>query len=204
MIRRVLGFAEDDFVIGMSAVLRREKNHLQLVEAIAELRRRGIPARALLIGDGEMRAAIESSARRLGISAEVSITGFLQDVRPLVGACDAVVLCSTAVETFSLAALEAMALSRPVVHSELGGAAEMIRPGINGFLFPVGDTVALVERLVKLADRRLCERMGMQARQDVEARFSERAMVERYEATFLELATTRSNHENLRKPAGAH
>jgi glycosyltransferase involved in cell wall biosynthesis len=203
-IRRVLGFAEDDFVVGMSAVLRPEKNHLQLVHAIARLRRRGIPARALLIGDGETRPAIEARARRLGIAAEVTITGFQQDVRPLVGACDAVALCSTAVETFSLAALEAMALARPVVHSDVGGAAEMIRPGRNGFLFPVGDTAALVERLAALADRGACRRMGARAREAVESRFSERAMVERYEKTFLELATIRSKHENLRKPAGAH
>lgn len=203
-IRGVLGFAEDDFVVGMSAVLRKEKNHQQLVHAIARLRRRGIPARALLIGDGEMRPAIEARARSLGVAGEVSITGFQQDVRPLVGACDAVALCSTAVETFSLAALEAMALGRPVVHSDVGGAAEMIRPGRNGFLFPVNDTAALVERLAALAERGACQRMGARAREAVEARFSERAMVERYEKTFLELATTRSKHESIRKPAGAH
>jgi glycosyltransferase involved in cell wall biosynthesis len=203
-IRRVLGFAEEDFVVGMSAVLRSEKNHLQLVHAIARLRRRGIPARALLIGDGEMRAAVEARAKRLGVATEVTITGFQQDVRPLVGACDAVALCSTAVETFSLAALEAMALGRPVVHADVGGAAEMIRPGRNGFLFAVGDTAALVERLAALADRGACRRMGARAREAVEARFSERAMVERYEKTLLELAITRSKHANLRKPAGAH
>jgi glycosyltransferase involved in cell wall biosynthesis len=203
-IRRVLGFAEGDFVVGMSAVLRQEKNHLQLVHAVARLRRRGIPARALLIGDGEMRPAIEARARRLGIGAELTITGFQQDVRPLVGACDTVALCSTAVETFSLAALEAMALARPVVHSDVGGAAEMIRPGRNGYLFPVGDTAALVERLAALADRGACERMGARARETVESRFSERAMVERYEKTLLELASIRRKHENLRKPAGAH
>lgn len=203
-LRRVLGFAESDFVVGMSAVLRQEKNHLQLVHAVARLRRRGIPARALLIGDGEMRPAIEARARSLGIVPEVTITGFQQDVRSLVGACDAVALCSTAVETFSLAALEAMALARPVVHSDVGGAAEMIRPGRNGFLFPVGDTAALVERLAALADRGACERMGARARESAESRFSERAMVERYEKTLLELATIRRKHENLRKPAGAH
>jgi glycosyltransferase involved in cell wall biosynthesis len=203
-IRRVLGFADADFVIGMSAVLRAEKNPLQLVQAVARLRRRGIPARALLIGDGEMRGAVEARARRLGIADEVRITGLQQDVRPLVGACDAMALCSTAVETFSLAALEAMALARPVVHSQVGGAAEMIRPGWDGYLFPCHDTDALVERLTALADRSACRRMGSRARETVEARFSERVMVERYEKTLMDLATTRSKHANERKAAGAH
>jgi glycosyltransferase involved in cell wall biosynthesis len=203
-VRRALGFAEGDLVIALSAVLRREKNPLQLVDAVAALRRRAIPAHALLVGDGPLRGAVEARARKLGIADQVVITGLQQDVRPMVGAADAAVLCSTAVETFSLAALEAMALGRPVVHAELGGAAEMIRSGADGWLFPAGDTAALVERLAALADPELRRRMGRSARERVEARFAEGAMVDRYEAALSELATTRSKHGNLRKPAGAH
>src|SRR5207248_3830085 len=92
-----------DFVIGLSAVLRPEKNPLQLVEAIASLRRRGIPARALVIGDGEMRGELEARARRLGVAGDVAITGLQREVRPFVAACDAAVLCSRT-EAFSLAA----------------------------------------------------------------------------------------------------
>ena len=203
-LRKILGFAETDLVVGMSAVLRPEKNHLQLVEAIGLLRRRGIPARALLIGDGEMRAAIEARAAALGLKEHVLITGLQQDVRPLVAACDAIALCSTSVETFSLAALEAMALARPVVHADIGGAAEMIRDGRDGFLFSVGDTRGLTEALAALADPQLRKRMGALARASVEERFSERAMIERYEIRLQELAIGRSKRGQLRKPAGAH
>jgi glycosyltransferase involved in cell wall biosynthesis len=203
-MRRALGFEEGDLVIALSAVLRREKNPLQLVEAVAALRRRGIPARALFVGDGPLRAALEARARRLALTEHVVITGLQQDVRPMLGAADATVLCSTAVETFSLAALEAMALGKPVVHAELGGAAEMIRPGVHGWLFPPGDTPALVERLAALADPAERLRMGGAARAQVEARFAEGTMVERYEATLSELAISRRKDGNLRKPAGAH
>src|SRR5439155_17634501 len=68
-----------------------------------------------------------------------------------------------------------------------GGAAEMIAPGQNGFLFPVGDTPALVDRLATLADRAVSRRMGHAARATVEARFSEQEMVDRYERLLLEL-----------------
>src|SRR6185295_3251425 len=112
-LRSVLGFSKDDLVIGLSAVLRPEKNPVQLVEAVAMLRRRGIPARALLIGDGEMRPAVEAAARRLGIADGVSITGLVQDVRPFLAACDVLALTSHT-EAFSLAAIEAMALGLPV------------------------------------------------------------------------------------------
>ena len=204
LARQSLGYADDEMVIGMSAVLRPEKNPVQLVEALARLRGRGVRARVLFVGDGPMRPALEERAKALGLSGQVRIAGFQQDVRPLVGACDVVALCSTAIETFSLAALEAMALGRPVVHSCVGGAAEMVRPGRNGYLFPVGDTEALAGRLAALADRGTRERMGARARETVESRFTERAMVDRYERTLTQLATTWSRHANLRKPAGAH
>jgi len=202
-VRRALGFEESDYVVGMSAVLRPEKNHVALVRAVAELRRRGIPARALMIGDGETRPAVEALARRLGLAERVSIIGLQQDVRPFLAASDVVALPSLT-ETFSLAALEAMALERPVVHARVGGAAEMIRHGHDGFLFPVGDRAALVEHLAALAQGGLRRDMGARARQTVETRFSERVMVDRYEATLSELATPRRKDGNLRKPAGAH
>jgi len=203
-LRRALGYEEHDFVVGMSAVLRAEKNHLQMVDAIAMLRRRGIPARALLIGDGPMRGAVEARARAAGIAEQVVITGLQQDVRPLLAACDVAALCSTAVETFSLAALEAMALARPVVHAEIGGAAEMIRPWREGLLFPVGDTRSLADCLAALTEASLRARMGAQARETVEALFSERAMLDRYEAVLIELASTRSQREQIRRSAAAH
>jgi glycosyltransferase involved in cell wall biosynthesis len=201
-MRRVLGLADTDYMVGMCAVFRPEKNHLQLVEALARLRGRGIAARALLIGDGPMRPAIEARARSLGV--DIVITGLQGDVRPFLAASDALALCSTSVETFSLAALEAMALGRPVVLSDIGGAADMVRPGREGFLFPAGDTLALVERLAALADADLRCRIGASARETVEARFSERAMVDSYERLLQELALTRRQRENLRRSATAH
>lgn len=185
-LRRALGFSATDFVIGISAWLRPEKNHVQLVDAVAVLRNKGIPARALLIGEGEMRGAVEARARALGVGGKVTITGFQSDVRPFIGACDAVALCSLT-ETFSLAAIEAMALRRPVVHSDVGGAAEMIVPGENGFIFPVGDTRAFVDRLAILANPAVARRMGGKARALVESRFSEKTMVDRYERMLLDL-----------------
>jgi glycosyltransferase involved in cell wall biosynthesis len=193
-VRDALGFGDADFVIGLSAVLRPEKNHVQLVDAVAALRGRGIPARALLIGDGEMRGAIQARARAQGVERDVVITGFTQDVRPYIEASDAMTLCSIT-EALSMAVIEAMALNKPVVHSDVGGAAEMIVPGENGFLFPVGDTPAYAAKLALLADGALARRMGTHARQAVLRRFSEQAMIERYEQLLLELCAA--------SPAGA-
>lgn len=190
LLRGALGLRDTDYVIGISALLRPEKNHLQLVDAVAALRNMGIPARALVIGDGEMRGAIEARARELKLESDIVIAGFQKDVRPYIAACDAMALCSIT-EAFSLAAIEAMACGRPLVHSDVGGAAEMIVPGRNGFLFPVGDTRAFVDKLAVLANRAVSRRMGSHAREAVEARFSEKAMVDRYEKLLLELCRIR-------------
>lgn len=185
-VRTACGFEAADYVIGISAGLRPEKNHTQLVDAVARLRASGIPARALLIGDGETRGVIEARARSLGIAEHVRILGFRPDVRPYVLACDTAVLCSVT-EALSLAAIEAMALGKPIVHADVGGAAELITPGTNGHLFPVNDTDALVARLALLVDRPLRERMGREARATVERSFAEATMIDRYEALLLEL-----------------
>ncbi len=185
-VRRELGFADSDYVVGITAALRPEKNHNQLVEAIARLRVQGLQARALLIGDGAMRARIEAHSRRLGVADHVKITGFELDVRPYVLACDTMVLCSVS-EALSLAAIEAMALGKPVVHSDVGGAGELIHSGVNGFLFRVNDTDGFVRSLALLADRSLRERIGARARATVEQSFAEDSMVDRYEQLFREL-----------------
>jgi glycosyltransferase involved in cell wall biosynthesis len=185
-VRHALGFRDTDYVIGIAALLRPEKNHVQLVDALGALRNMGIPARVLMVGDGEMRAAVETRARRLKVEESIVITGVQADVRPYIAACDAVAICSLT-EAFPLAAIEAMALGKPVVHSEVGGAAEMIVPGANGFLFPVGDTGALVDKLAILADRAVCRSMGARARETVELRFSEQIMADRYAHMLSEL-----------------
>jgi glycosyltransferase involved in cell wall biosynthesis len=150
-----------------------------------------------------MRAAVEARARALGLEQEVRITGLLQDVRPFIAAADALALPSRT-EALSLAAIEAMALGRPVVHADVGGGAEIVDHGRNGFLFPPGDTAALADCLARLADPAARRRMGERARETVETRFTERAMVERYEQILLELEAARSKRENLRRPARAH
>lgn len=203
-LRKQLGCGSNDYLIGISALLRVEKNHLQLIEAVSRLRHMGIPARALIIGDGELRSTIEARARALNLEHVVTITGLQQDVRPYIAACDVMTLCSVT-ETFSLAALEAMAMGKPIVLSDVGGAAEMIVPGLNGLLFPVGDTDAFVAQLATLSMPTAIRRMGEHARQLAEQRFSARTMVDRYEQLFIELAQVpQKNSGKELRAANAH
>lgn len=192
-LRARLGLPREDFIIGLPALLRVEKNPCQLVDAVARLRRMDIPARALFIGDGGQRSTVEAHARRMNVAGYVTITGMRNDVRPYLAACDVVTLCSLT-ETFSLAALEAMATGRPLVLSDVGGAAEMISPGWNGLLFRVGDTDDYVNCLARLADRGSARRMGRNARHAVEQLFSAQTMTDRYEDLLLRLCRRDPDH----------
>jgi glycosyltransferase involved in cell wall biosynthesis len=187
--RAALGFAASDFVIALPAALRPEKNHAQLVDAVAELSATGVEAHALCIGDGPERAALEAHARERRISDRLVITGFRDDVRPFLAASDVVAICSVT-EALSIAAIEAMAMARAIVHSEVGGAAELIDHGCSGLLFPVGDTGRLVQCLRRLTDFPAAAAMGAMARRTIETRFTVETMVERYEQLLLGISTT--------------
>ena len=200
-VRRMFGFAEADFVIGAVGDLRKEKNQIQLVAAVERLRSAGVPARALLIGDGAERTEIEARAREGGVERDIAATGFVHDVRPFVTACDVLAVCSLD-DGGSLGALEAMALRKPVVHSKVGSADEMIHPGYNGFLFRANDTTALVGHLMRLTNPDDRRSIGAHARGVVERRFSEQKMVESYESLLLKL-TAKSNDRNRKHYARA-
>lgn len=186
--RARFGFAPGDRVVGLCAVFRPEKAHTHLLEAVARLKARGIAWKVLLIGDGPERRDIESAIERLGLSEDVRITGFLPDVRDAIVACDVITIVSTSIETFSVAALEAMALGRPMIMSDVGGAAEQVIDGVNGLLFPPGNIDALTDRLDRLSDRELAVTMGGAARQRVVDLFSQETMLARYVRLVSELS----------------
>lgn len=186
-LRQHLGLGAQDYLVGLCAVMRPEKAHGDLLQALARLAREGLRVHALLIGDGPERAAVERLLDTLGLRDRVRITGIVDDVRPLVATCDAMVIASRAVETFSIAALEAMALARPMVMSDIGGAREQVRHGDNGLLFPPGNIAALADQLRRLAEPRLRRRMGERSRERVTQDFDVGRMVRRYEEALLEL-----------------
>jgi glycosyltransferase involved in cell wall biosynthesis len=142
-----------------------------------------------VVGDGPERAHLESEIARLGLGADVAITGYQMDVRPYVAACDAMVLASHSVETFSLSALESMAMGKPMVMTRTGGASEQVEDGRTGFLYEPGDIDSLVRHLRTLADRAVSRPMGQLAAQKVRDRFTLDKMIGAYSTLLERLAT---------------
>ena len=191
-LRTQLGFSDQDFVFGLCAVMRPEKAHGDFLEALSALHSRGVPAKGLLIGDGPLRRQVEERINQLGLRGAVRITGLLDDVRPAVAACDAMVLASHTVETFSMAALEAMSLGKPMVMTRIGGAGEQVLDGHDGQLYTPGDTEALATALMSLADRSRCRDMGARAATRVRQAFGVDRMVRSYAQALEALAERRA------------
>ena len=178
-IRQSLGFNQSDILLCMCASFRPEKRHVDLIDAGRLLIDKGYQVRLLLVGDGVERKHIERHMQKTGMATSVAITGFQRDVRPYIAASDVVVMPST--ETFSIAILEAMAMGKPIIASNIGGASEQVLDGLNGFLFPAGDIEALADKLEIMIERKLFRAMGERSRSLVVDRFTSRQMVDHYQ-----------------------
>lgn len=153
-IRSRLGVAPDTILFASSAKLIARKRPLDLVDAVAALRDRGVDAHALFIGDGEERPAIERRATGHGILSAVTIAGFVnqRELPSWYAAADTLVLPSDSRETWGLVVNEAMAAGLPVVVSDAAGCSpDLVREGENGFTYVCGDVAALTERLASIA-----------------------------------------------------
>lgn len=167
-------------LIGTVGQLRIEKAHVHLLQAVAALRSEGMDVGALLIGDGSQRHVIEGEIERLGIGQYVYLIGEISDVRPYLASMEVFVLCSTAVETFSNAVLEAMSMGCPIVSSRIGGMEEMLEFG-GGAVFAPGDVKALTQLLHELLNEpKRRKQLGDDARNAVVEHFSWERMVEKF------------------------
>lgn len=150
-VRAALGVAPGTPLVGTLSTLRSWKGHLHLLEALALLRvTRDI--RGLLVGDGPYEEVIRSRIKDLRLEAAVTMAGHREDVADLLLAMDVFAFPSTANEGVPQAVLQAMALRRPVVASNLGGIPEVVRDGETGLLVPPRDAGALAQGLARVLD----------------------------------------------------
>ncbi len=190
-LRNRLGVPEDCFCFGTVGRLVPEKNQIALIEALDCLARTGRKLHLLIVGDGPLRGDLEQTARRFGVAGMVTFLGEVEDVRPALAAMDLFVLPSTSVETFSNAALEAMAMGSPVILSGIGGATEMVTDGTEGYIVPVAQLGTRLPALIAgLYDSRPIQRaMAEAARHRVVREFSIHRMTDSYMALFSERST---------------
>jgi len=208
-LREEYDIPESAPIVGVIARLEPEKGHPTLLEAWTRVLTSVPDAHLLVVGEGSRRDALEEQAASLGLlgsdpsnprselGRRVIFTGRRDDVPAVTAALDIAVLPSYR-EAQGLSILEAMALSRPVVASAVGGIPEMIEDGRSGLLVPPHDRDALARAVSRLLlDHPYADMLGRAGRELVHERFCVELMVRAVESIYDE-----SVAEEARRIAG--
>ena len=179
--------AADESLLVHLSNFRPVKRILDVVEVFARVRK-ALPARLMMIGDGPDRSAAEYLALSLGVADRIHFLGKQDNVNELLPLAD-LMLMPSEMESFGLAALEAMACSVPSIATRVGGVPELIEDGAgpqggpaNGLLFPVGDIAAMGDAAIALlSDQARLAAMSTAARRTASDRFCSSRIIPVYE-----------------------
>lgn len=171
-----------------------QKGQLLLVEAAARLAAEGLDFDLVLAGDGEMRPQVEAAIARHGLQARVRITGWISSaqVRRELVAARALVLPSFA-EGLPVVIMEALAVGRPVLATYVAGIPELVRDGVEGWLFEAGSPSAAAQamRACLAAPPDMLAAMGRAGRERVRARHGVDAEARRLLAVWAQAEAVR-------------
>jgi rhamnosyl/mannosyltransferase len=162
------------------------KGHRILLDAIEQLRERGVSVAAVLVGSGDLEQSIAESVHARGLQDSVNLEGAIDDaaLAAFYEGCDLLCLPSLdRAEAFGVVLLEAMSHGKPVVASDLrdSGVGWVVEEDVTGWKFPVGDSGALAERLAWCAGHRdALASCGEAARRRLCERFDRRRIVEEF------------------------
>jgi sugar transferase (PEP-CTERM/EpsH1 system associated) len=201
--RAALGLEPSDIVIGTVGRLVPVKNQQLFVRALAALQTRGLRVRGFIVGNGPLRAELEREVEACGLTGHVEVLHHRRDIEVVMSAFDVFVLSSIS-EGLSNTIQEAMACGVPVVATNVGGADELVRDGVDGTLVPSEDLPALasaVERLV--LDAGIRRRMGEAARTRAEQEFSLARMIDDYQDVYVRLANGTASRSGQLSVPGA-
>jgi glycosyltransferase involved in cell wall biosynthesis len=184
-IRDQMGLPENGQVVGMTACLRPDKDYATFLLG-AKIIHRAMPrVRFAILGDGPLKPDIENMVKDLGMEHIVTMFGRQMDVASYVSCFDVACLCSTHTEGCSNVTLEAMALGKPVVVTDVGGNREVVEHGKTGFLVPARNPEAFADSVLTcLCQPDWARDIGQCARKMVNTRFSLTRMVNEYEQLY--------------------
>jgi glycosyltransferase involved in cell wall biosynthesis len=192
VIRQRLGISREATVLGSVGRLEPQKRFDLLIESFHRLRSRFPDLVLVIVGDGSLKDSLASQISRLGLGDSCRLLGQRTDIVDLHHAFD-VYVQSSDYEGTPNTVLEAMALETPVVATDVGGTAELIRNGMDGVLCRANDVDVLVGAVAgALADRAKASWMAASARRRVETTLSFDARMKAVEAIYSEIFCNRT------------
>ena len=158
-VRREFAVPADQPLVCVVGMLRGDKAQEFLIDAVAELKRRGRNVVALIVGSvtnsqSSYDQKLMSRANQLGVTQAIRFTGYREDIPRLTQACDAQVITSISVEAQSRTVPQAFASMTPVVASRVGGIEELVADQKTGILVGIGDVLAYASALTDVLDNR--------------------------------------------------
>lgn len=194
--RKEFGISESERVIGTLGTLEGDKGHPVLLRALSRVKKEGIPCKLLVVGNGPEGGNLRKLVQKLTLEEDVIFTGFRRDIPPVIQAMDIIVNCSDS-EAFPRVVLEAMAMAKPVIATDVGGTSEAVVDGLSAYLIPRGNDYQLYRALkTLLEDVELRGKMGRYGLECVLSSFSVDAGVRNVARLYLELL-----QEDRQKPA---
>lgn len=162
------------------------KRAMDVIEVFRQVNLK-IPSRLLLIGEGPDTMLVRRSVKKNGLADRVIFLGNQDKVEQILPLVD-LFLCPSEEESFGLAALEAMACGVPVIGSSGTGLVELVDHGVDGFLFPVGDTANMADAATRLlADENQLKNFKERAVQKAKEKFNADMIVDHYERYYREI-----------------
>jgi glycosyltransferase involved in cell wall biosynthesis len=185
--RQSLGLNLDDVVIGTVARLAKEKDFETFLRAVARAREKLPPLRSVIVGEGPLRAQLESFASSLDLAGVVQFVGERKDVGEVIQCYDAFLLTSV-IEGMPNAVMESQLLGVPVVATSAGGTVDLIRDAETGLLAPIGDYQALASCIVRLfTEDGLWGRISLAAKNQISEGYTIEQLVARTETVYRDL-----------------
>ncbi|MCD6319965.1 MAG: glycosyltransferase family 4 protein [Candidatus Desulfofervidaceae bacterium] len=185
--RRELGVADDELAVGMVASLEPRKGHKYAISAIRELIQHHTNIKLLFVGDGWYRAKLEELVRQNGLEDSIIFTGYREDIAEVIATFDIVILTSLW-EGLPQVLVQSAAVGKPIVTFDVEGAEEVVQDGVNGFIVPLKDVDALVEKVeYLLSGMERAMAMGRQGRKIIGEQWTVETMQEKTRQLYEEL-----------------
>ncbi len=163
------------------------KGHWILLKAIPRVLKEMEKIKFLFVGEGEEKKCLQRIAKKLKTEDDIIFAGVQQDILSIINLCDLIVL-SSLFEGLPLTILEAMALGKPVVATNVGGIPELVENGKTGLLVPARNPEKLAEAILcLLKNKKLAQEMGRKGRIRVQQFFHLRNMIKETENVYLGL-----------------
>jgi glycosyltransferase involved in cell wall biosynthesis len=151
--REKLGFDEEDFIILVLAELNKNKNHMQLIEAINILKEKYPKIKVLLAGKGPLEENIKNKISEYNLEEKIKLLGWRNDINELINLSDLIGLFSKR-EGLGKCILEGMVCGKPVIATNTRGPRELIKDNWNGFLVEFGNSSQTAEAISKIYENK--------------------------------------------------